>query len=310
VIFGIMMTAVFATFSFQQKSYTTQNFVAEMQQNMRIASDILERDIRMAGYGLFTDLNVPGTAVGNAATTVALRGFYPGDGGTSAPDNIYVLYMYDIDNTVAARAPTLTTAQVSAVNAGTVTVSVTPGSGSRFAAGDLVVLNNGLTADMYEVTGLTANSITFGNGSLYNSTGHGAGNVYDTGSEVSFARFVMYYIDNTTTPTRPRLMMRMLPATAAQPVADDIEDMQFVYGLAVSVDNTLVNSTADSPSVSNLSLVRRINLSLVGRTRFPEVGWGGQRPNYGNRSGTAPADGYRRRVLNNVAVDVRNIRFN
>jgi len=311
VIFSIVLTAVFATFSFQKQSYTTQTRVAEMQQNLRVAVDILFRDIRMGGYGVDSDINVPLSAVGGVGTsTIALRGFQGADGGSSAPDGIYILYSYDMDNTLSALQPTLTTGSITAVNSGTVTMNVTPGTGTRFSTGDVVLINNGTTADMYQVTSRDNNSLTFGSTPAINANGHNS-NIYDVGSKVSRARFVRYFIDGTD-PEHPTLMVTRLPGAVSQPVADDIEDLQFLYGLASSVDNALVSGTVvDSPADdAERQRIRRVNLSIIARTRVSDRGWQGQRPNLGNRSGTPPADWYRRRVLDNVAVDIRNMRLN
>lgn len=49
-ITGIVAGAIFTAFLSQQKSYLAQEQVAEMQQNLRAAMDIMVRDIRMAGY--------------------------------------------------------------------------------------------------------------------------------------------------------------------------------------------------------------------------------------------------------------------
>ncbi|MFA6147172.1 MAG: prepilin-type N-terminal cleavage/methylation domain-containing protein [bacterium] len=309
-IFSIVLTAAFATFIFQKQSYTTQTRVSEMQQNLRVSVDALFRDIRMGGYGVDSDVNVPLSAVGGAGTaTIALRGFQGADGGSSAPDGIYILYSYDMDNTVSAMQPTLATASVTAVNSGTVTVSVTPGTGTRFASGDLVLLNNGSTADLYQVTASDNNSVTFGSSPAINANGH-TSNVYDAGSKVSHARFVRYFVDGTD-PAHPTLMVNRLPGTVSQPVADDIEDLQFKFGIASSVAGTQVDNTVDS-LVSDLQrqCIRRVNLSIIARTRIFETGWVGQMPNLGNRTTVASGDHYRRRILDNVAIDIRNIRLN
>ncbi len=50
VISGIIAGALYSTYLVQQRSYTAQEAVAEMQQNIRAALVTLERDIRMAGY--------------------------------------------------------------------------------------------------------------------------------------------------------------------------------------------------------------------------------------------------------------------
>ncbi len=50
VIAGVMVAAIYAAHSSQQRSYTAQEQVAEMQQNIRAAVDLLTADIRLAGY--------------------------------------------------------------------------------------------------------------------------------------------------------------------------------------------------------------------------------------------------------------------
>ena len=308
VIFSIVLTAAFATFTFQKQSYTTQTRVAEMQQNLRVAVDTLFRDIRMGGYGVDSDITVPATVVGTTGSPVVLRGFFGADGDTSSSDGICILYAYDMDNTVSDLQPTLTTASVTAVNSGTVTVNLTSGTGTRFPPGVVVLLNNGTTADLYEVTSSDNNSVTFGSTPAINASGH-VSNIYDAGSKLSRARFVRYFIDGTD-PAHPTLMVTRLPGTVSQPVADDIEDLQFAYGLASSVTSQQVGSTVHSPGTdAERQRIRRINLSLVARTGVYEKAWQGRRPALGNRDAGA-TDQYRRRIIDNVAVDIRNIRLN
>lgn len=47
---GIMVAAIYSAFTTQRKSYTMQELVAEMQQNLRVAQNMLTNSIRMAGY--------------------------------------------------------------------------------------------------------------------------------------------------------------------------------------------------------------------------------------------------------------------
>jgi type IV pilus assembly protein PilW len=47
---GIVMGAVMTSFLSQHRSYLAQDEVVEMQQNARVAMDLLTRDIRSAGY--------------------------------------------------------------------------------------------------------------------------------------------------------------------------------------------------------------------------------------------------------------------
>ncbi len=50
VISGVIVASIYSAYTAQQKVYTAQNQVTEMQQNIRAAMDIMTREIRMAGY--------------------------------------------------------------------------------------------------------------------------------------------------------------------------------------------------------------------------------------------------------------------
>ena len=51
VLSSILIAALYRLFISQQKTYTIQDQVADMQQNIRVAIDQMTREIRMAGYG-------------------------------------------------------------------------------------------------------------------------------------------------------------------------------------------------------------------------------------------------------------------
>lgn len=51
VISAILVAGIYRTFVYQQKSYATQEQVADMQQNVRVAINRMIREIRMAGFG-------------------------------------------------------------------------------------------------------------------------------------------------------------------------------------------------------------------------------------------------------------------
>ena len=58
-ISSILIAAVYRTFAGQHKVYHVQNQVMEMQQGVRVAMDILVRDIRMAGFNSTVALSNP-----------------------------------------------------------------------------------------------------------------------------------------------------------------------------------------------------------------------------------------------------------
>ncbi len=93
VISGIIAGALYSTYLVQQRSYTAQEAVAEMQQNIRAALVTMEHDIRMAGYhpggGTFGFVNgatnfnngaSSSTPVTTNATSIAFTADLDGDG--------------------------------------------------------------------------------------------------------------------------------------------------------------------------------------------------------------------------------------
>jgi len=52
LVSGVIVIIVGSTFIMQRRSATAQEQVAEVQQNIRAAMDIIEREVRMAGYDL------------------------------------------------------------------------------------------------------------------------------------------------------------------------------------------------------------------------------------------------------------------
>jgi len=61
VISALLIAALYQTFIGQQKTYTVQEQVVDMQQNVRVAINKMMREIRMAGFGnIQTVLSLPG----------------------------------------------------------------------------------------------------------------------------------------------------------------------------------------------------------------------------------------------------------
>ncbi len=63
-------------------------------------------------------------------------------------------------------------------------------------------------------------------------------------------RFVRYFIDNVTDPDHPTLMLDRMTGNA-QPLADDIEDMQFQYGLDTDGD-FVVDTVVNAPTAAQV----------------------------------------------------------
>jgi type IV pilus assembly protein PilW len=299
VILGIAMTAAYATFQLQHGSFTVQNRVAETQQSLRSVLEIMSRDIRLSGYGIPAQVKLPDGMLPSGDN--AIRNVIPLN-RTTGTDEIYILYMYDMD---ASRPPSTTTGGM-ASDASVLNVASTAG----FAKGDLILISNGITSDMFEVTQVVSPTLVHdvgGSVNLFNSAAAHTfwpGGGYGNGDTVSMARFVRYFIDDVTDPDHPTLMLDRMTGVA-QPLADDIEDMQIQYGLDTDAD-FVVDTWVNSPTAAQRPLAKQVRLFLSARTRMTERGWQDTgRPALADRAAGGP-DGYRRRIVNGIVIDLRN----
>ena len=85
-ISGVLLTTIFSAYYSQQKSYTVQDQVASMVQNLRAGMDIIIREIRMAGYDPTGNANA-GIITANA-TSINLSEDIDGDASISGDENI------------------------------------------------------------------------------------------------------------------------------------------------------------------------------------------------------------------------------
>ncbi|MGZ8440220.1 MAG: PilW family protein [Candidatus Deferrimicrobiaceae bacterium] len=296
VILTIAMTAAYATFEFQHASFTVQNRVAETQQNLRSAIEMLSRDIMLAGYGIPAAVNLPAGLLPSGDNTI--RTIDPRNSTTTA-DQIVLLYTYDMD---ANLPPTTLSASMGAY---TNTISVASTNG--FANGDYIIVTNGTSVDLFQITSaITDNTTLPHNTSGVNAAAsHASFPGYTAGATVSKARFVRYFID-TTDPAHPTLMLdKMVAGVQPQPLADDIEDMQFQFGLDTNGDFIVDTTAVNSPTAAQIPQIRQVRVMLSARTRMPEKKWQEVRPAMGDRAAGAAADGYKRRTID-VAIDLRN----
>jgi type IV pilus assembly protein PilW len=94
-ISGLVMTAIFSTFRFQQQSYSLQRQMVAMEQNLRSAMIMMEKEIRMAGCDPF-GISGAGIVTANANTiqfTMDLN--YDSDVNDNDENITYSLYTTD-----------------------------------------------------------------------------------------------------------------------------------------------------------------------------------------------------------------------
>ncbi len=135
-ISALMVGMILSIFTRMSTAYRTQQYVADLQRRLTAAHEVVQRDIRQAGFAMPDGVMLPAGVLGTVIhPAVEIR-----DGGTQ-PDELHVFYA---DPSVQARVlttlgPTVTQFQVDSVD--------------RFQPGDLVLLSSYGTRDL--ASGLT-----------------------------------------------------------------------------------------------------------------------------------------------------------
>lgn len=242
-ISAIVLAMAVGIYQRQERSYSLQNEVSERQQNVRVAMEMIVRDLRMAGHathfqvGSNLDLDAdasPDSLILNARDNVA-------------PASDDIANGSDVVTIVYGRLPHQL---------------LPPG---EFAQGNNIVLASGLDFDkdgfndigtgwpqmpfgvVYDLTQGDAFKISSQAGTTL-TTSPAVGN-YPPGSYVSALNVVRYWVDNENLHgvndaldiTMPRLMRRNFGRDTGAPetVAENITGLQLQYGLDRDGDGTI-----------------------------------------------------------------------
>jgi prepilin-type N-terminal cleavage/methylation domain-containing protein len=100
VIASVVLTAIYSVYRAQTRQHRVQQMVVQMQQNMRAAMYLLEREIRMAGYSRFN----PPAPAGFVANFAGYGS--PHDASGAATDASNVAFTVDNDDDGAISAAT------------------------------------------------------------------------------------------------------------------------------------------------------------------------------------------------------------
>lgn len=229
--------AAIAVFLSSKQAYRAADALSSYQDNVRYALNVLEHDVRMAGQFGCANTSIPvnrvATPAANTSYTQAVQGYDSSlpTGLTAAEhtagDILTVQY--------AAAAPKRVSATMAAANG---TVSVTAPS-TYFSSNDVLIIADCRGAQLFDVASLAS----AGSAVTITPASPKLTRIFDTDAEVM--RFInrIYYIG--TSGTRTVLMRKSLdPITGAlstaEEIADGIEDMRILYGVApAATPNTI-----------------------------------------------------------------------
>ncbi|MBY0280366.1 hypothetical protein K2Z84_33960 [Candidatus Binatia bacterium] len=203
---------VFAAVRVQGRSAAFQSGLADAQITSRGAGELLLQDLRMAGFGML--------------------GMSPADSTNNPP--VAVNTVSGVTNIVLRGAfSNVTTTLAGAASAGQTTLSVNPPASGTFSTGNLVLVDSGLSSEVFTITSVGSNAglIQLGlSGQLKNS--------YPLGPFVTQIEVVTYTYGNEGG--------RMVLRRNGQVVAENVPTLQLQYiandGTITSTPGTTVRS--------------------------------------------------------------------
>ena len=233
VITGIVTSAGYGIYLAQHEGWIVQEQVTNMQQNARAAMHELETKIRMAGYGL-------------------PRGIEPIRASNSNPDTITVLFQNEINCEANLEQ---------AMPQPSAELSCDGHDVSCFEENTWAYIYDPFadTGEFFYITQVQVAS------SHIQHNGTPLSRSYPVGSMVMLVDMYKFYIDATDS-NHPNLMRQGMGETP-QVYAEDIQDLQFRYGLANGV-------FLDVPPAA--SVVREVIISLAARTERKDLQFKGK----------------------------------
>jgi hypothetical protein len=291
------MVVIGATFTIMNQLVTANRGMAEVMStraNVRVAMNMIARDITMAGTGLPSgSVGVPNGAGATAITRPGMAGFMAPDRDLETPGNIIPIVSTGSEDGPSVAGETdvvtiLTTNQESPTWRITgvevfddryeVTFSSPIDAGDMaLAPGDLLVFNNNYGSvlgcvsalsntddhvaifDANDVMGINQPAAENGNlGSIRNPGTDPATYPPTTAMKV---KLITYFLNNDD-PSRPQLM-RAVNGAPADLVADEVEDLQFLFD---TWDEDTETQTSNVETTANPNQIRSVSVFITGRS--------------------------------------------
>jgi prepilin-type N-terminal cleavage/methylation domain-containing protein len=270
-ISGILMAAIYRTFLSQYKTYTVQEQVVDMQQNVRVAISRMMKETRMAGFGNVSSVLPNFTANGGPFNNIINPGDNVNNVDGQMTDQVTIIGAFEQISTLASQA--------------------TPGTNTIELAGKASEFDDANSRYIC-IGGLETHSIStdpVGNTITLNEN---VANRFPINSPVFKVKAITYRLrmDNRN-PQMPVLTREdNTDGGGSQVLAENIENLQFRYILKDGTETDLPAS-ADCPNI------RMVRVTVHARTSVSD-------PEF--KGGTG---GFRRRTIASN-VNVRNMEAN
>jgi len=224
-IFAVVSLAAFSVLSSTQKTAVVNDQTVQVQQNVRLAMDLVYRDLRMAGYGNPPAGSLPCTAPASAPTPGTANHINTADNTAGSDNGTDAIAVYTVDQQIGTLAAAFSSG--SAISLANLSQDVANGQvitlEGVFTATLSGVVNPGTgtgTASLLEPGTVTAKTIV-------------APQVFAAGTPVIRLACVTYTVTNIAA-SPPFQLLRNNVA-----LVDGIESLQLAYGLDADNDGRI-----------------------------------------------------------------------
>lgn len=275
---GMLLSVATATVYYQSsRTYNIENNLSRLQENGRLALDLIVRDLRMATY---SGCNAAGITSNNVLATpaayaynfaVGIQGFYgTGGGWTPAPPADFPVpaTAYTTSDVLTVRHAEPLGIYVSAPYMVQSTDAITVPANNNISAGDVLMVSDCAGISYFQATSTPG----AGGGTLTHVAGAGVpgnasgdlGRAFTNNAEVAHMSTVTYFVAPSQFGGGPSLW-RVVSTNAAEELVENVETLRIQMG--VDTDADLSANAYQLPSAAvPLAQVTSVRVSLVVRT--------------------------------------------
>lgn len=235
-IFGLLSLGAFSVLSSGQRTAVQNDQTVQVQQNVRLAMDLISRDLRMAGYG-----NPPAGSVGACANHVTAADIAVGS------DSISVMTVNEQVGTVAQDFTAGNILRIKGLN----------GNAPNVVDGTVITVEGVFTAKVNGAPGVIdpqTSNLTLGRPeSPATPLSISAPQVFLAGTPVLTLTCVTYTVSGAAGAGGGAPPYQLLRNNAA--LVDGIESLQLAYGLDTNKDGTIDNQDGSAAGVDCLDFI-------------------------------------------------------
>jgi type IV pilus assembly protein PilW len=295
VIGLVLVTGIIQVFLSSQQTYTAQQEIARLQENIRFSHEFLNRDIRMAGYA--GCISIGNTQYENLLKNTTAKFDLNFDNAVWGIDNNIAGAKVDTDispnentDVLVLRTPVGDAVDVTVDTNGTQLIikdtsnipSECPATGkSGFCPDDFLLISNCVSKSfIFQAASLTPNTPTVGSVKIVHNGATDPGNNLTTwggdnglgtnlgvGSQVIKYQTTVYYIGTSInadgTLGEPALFSRTGKDGTGNQLVEGVEDMQIEYGIDTSAASGRTFEAAVYKSANNVTATEWPNVVSV-----------------------------------------------